>query len=199
MSYQNLKNHRKKRKQNIVYIMGDKCCICGYNKCQSALELHHLNPENKDFTISQTLNKELQTVINEIKKCVLVCANCHREIHAQIIEAPINSSFIEERAQEILKEQEKLLMHQVFYCKNCGAICSKKDSFCFKCYNFLKRKVERSTREKLKTLIRTESFLQIGRQYNVSDNAIRKWCISMNLPTKKTEIKKLSDDEWLQI
>ena len=198
MSYQNIKNHRKKRKQDIVYIMGDRCCLCGYNKCQSALELHHLNPKNKDFTISQT-SKQLETVIDEIKKCILVCANCHREIHAKIIKPPSTSSFMEERVKDVLENKGKLLNHQIFYCKNCGAVCSKKDSFCFKCYNFLRRKAERPTREELKTLIRTKSFVQIGKKYNVSDNAIRKWCVSMNLPSKKTSIKQFSDNEWLQI
>jgi hypothetical protein len=48
-------------------------------------------------------------------------------------------------------------------------------------------------------LIRTSSFLQIGRIYNVSDNAIRKWCKAANLPSKATEIKQYSDEEWEKI
>ena len=48
-------------------------------------------------------------------------------------------------------------------------------------------------------MIRKESFLCIGRRYNVSDNAIRKWCKTMNLPTKKTEIKQYSEEEWSNI
>jgi hypothetical protein len=51
----------------------------------------------------------------------------------------------------------------------------------------------------LKKLIRTKPFTQIGKQFNVSDNAIRKWCVSENLPTKKTEINKYSDEDWLLI
>lgn len=48
-------------------------------------------------------------------------------------------------------------------------------------------------------MIRKESFLCIGRRYNVSDNAIRKWCKAMNLPIKKTEIKQYSNEEWSNI
>jgi uncharacterized protein YjcR len=55
------------------------------------------------------------------------------------------------------------------------------------------------TREELKQLIRTTPFTKIGEKYNVSDNAIRKWCIQYNLPTKKTEIKKYSNEEWEKI
>lgn len=51
-------------------------------------------------------------------------------------------------------------------------------------------------REELKQLIRNQSFLAIGKQFNVSDNAIRKWCDKYNLPRKKTEIKNYSDKEW---
>ena len=199
MSYQRVKNHRKKRKRDIIYIMGDKCCICGYNKCQSALELHHLKPEEKDFTIGQTLNKDLKVILKELQKCVLVCANCHREIHSDLIEPLNNTSFIQSRANEILAQKNKLITHQVFYCKNCGNICSKKDSFCFKCSRLLKRQVERPSREVLKDLIRNKSFSAIGKDYNVSDNAIRKWCISMKLPSRKIDINKITNEEWLQI
>ena len=58
------------------------------------------------------------------------------------------------------------------------------------------RIVERPSREELKELIRTKSFLEIGRMFNVSDNAIRKWCDFEKLPRKKTEINKYSDEEW---
>ena len=194
-----MKNHRRKRKKDIIYIMGDKCCICGYNKCQSALELHHLKPEEKDFTIGQTLNKDLEIILKELQKCILVCANCHREIHSGLIESLNNTSFIQSRANEILTQKNKLITHQVFYCKNCGNICSKKDSFCLKCSNLLKRQIKRPSREVLKDLIRNKSFSMIGRIYNVSDNAIRKWCISMGLPSRKTDINKITDEEWLQI
>ena len=50
--------------------------------------------------------------------------------------------------------------------------------------------------EELKDLIRIKPFTKIGEQYQVSDNAIRKWCDKYNLPRKATEIKKYSDEEW---
>jgi len=60
---------------------GGKCEKCGYNKCITALEFHHLDPSEKDFTISNDHFK-LQEAIDESKKCILLCANCHRELHA---------------------------------------------------------------------------------------------------------------------
>lgn len=45
-------------------------------------------------------------------------------------------------------------------------------------------------------LIKTQSFTSIGKQFNVSDNAVRKWCDKYNLPRTKAEIKNYSDEEW---
>lgn len=59
---------------------GGSCARCGYNNCLKALEFHHLDPNKKDFTISNDHFKLLDAV-EESKKCVLLCANCHRELH----------------------------------------------------------------------------------------------------------------------
>jgi predicted HNH restriction endonuclease len=60
---------------------------CGYSKCESALEFHHLNPNEKDFNISsiRQLSNFTEKIKNELDKCILVCSNCHREIHSNII------------------------------------------------------------------------------------------------------------------
>lgn len=49
-----------------------------------ALEFHHLNPNKKDFGISGG-TKSFETLRPEVDKCILVCSNCHREIHANVI------------------------------------------------------------------------------------------------------------------
>lgn len=82
---------RKKRitnlKQYFVDYAGGKCSMCGYNKCLSALEFHHLDSEEKEFGISQKLSYEnKEKILKEMEKCILVCSNCHREIHDEIIQ-----------------------------------------------------------------------------------------------------------------
>lgn len=62
---------------------GGKCVRCGYNKCSSALEFHHLDPSKKDFTISNSQFR-LKDGVEESKKCVLLCSNCHKELHANL-------------------------------------------------------------------------------------------------------------------
>lgn len=62
-----------------------KCEICGYNKCIEALDFHHINVDEKDFAISVMINSQMNktNIINEINKCMILCANCHREIHSK--------------------------------------------------------------------------------------------------------------------
>jgi len=62
-------------------MLGGKCVKCGYNKCTHALEFHHQN-NNKEFTISKQWNsKTWELMKKEVKKCILLCSNCHRELH----------------------------------------------------------------------------------------------------------------------
>lgn len=76
-SYNQKKNEIQALKMNL------KCAKCGYNKCGAALEFHHINPEEKDEAISRMLsdNYTLDSVKEEIKKCVVLCSNCHHEFH----------------------------------------------------------------------------------------------------------------------
>lgn len=73
-------------KIQLVNLKGGCCERCGYNKYIGALEFHHLDPTKKDFTIAHlkltTLNNKIK---QELDKCILVCSNCHREIHGNII------------------------------------------------------------------------------------------------------------------
>ena len=74
---------RNRVKTKLVEYKGGKCQCCGYNRCIRALEFHHLDPSQKDFTISGK-SKSFETLKKEADKCILVCSNCHKEIHAGI-------------------------------------------------------------------------------------------------------------------
>ena len=75
---------RKKLKEELVKYKDGKCEMCGYNKCIDALEFHHKDPNEKDFGIaSNGHTRSFDQLKTEVDKCLLVCANCHREIHAK--------------------------------------------------------------------------------------------------------------------
>jgi len=64
---------------------GGKCQICGYNKCKSALDFHHIDPNTKKFNISgSSLNNPPVVILNELEKTVLLCKNCHAETHQRL-------------------------------------------------------------------------------------------------------------------
>ena len=64
----------------MIEYKGNKCEKCGYNKNIAALEFHHLDPNTKKFTLSDTHHNWEETK-EELDKCILVCSNCHRELH----------------------------------------------------------------------------------------------------------------------
>lgn len=74
------KNKRFEIKKFLVEFKGGKCEICGYSKSLRALQFHHTNPKEKDFNVGGVI-KINDEVIREINKCILVCSNCHSEIH----------------------------------------------------------------------------------------------------------------------
>ena len=76
---------RKKIRLRAIEESGGKCIKCGYNKYPEVLEFHHRNPTEKDFSISKKGHyRSWKRISEEIKKCDLLCANCHRELHAEI-------------------------------------------------------------------------------------------------------------------
>jgi hypothetical protein len=79
-------NRRRKLKYLVVKYKGGKCLYCGYKRCIWALDLHHVDELKKEFSLSaRGLTRSWEKIMQEADKCILVCANCHREIHAGIL------------------------------------------------------------------------------------------------------------------
>ena len=195
----------KRRRIDLIQVLGGKCCICGYDKCNAALEFHHVNPKTKLFGISQTgaLTYSLSKQLAEVKKCVLVCANCHREIHYDGLAIPkewknFYNEVIADKLMNSLYRHEDFKDLPLNKCPVCGKIIRDGETYCSQeCVHKAQRIVqERPDRNSLKEMIRTMPFTTIGSKYGVTDNAIRKWCDDYGLPRKKKEIKSYSDSEW---
>lgn len=168
-----VQKRRDKIKQMALYYKGGKCEKCGYNKCISALEFHHLDSNEKDFSISSKgYTRSWESVKAELDKCILVCSNCHREIHH---ESPKNI-FTEEELRKAINKSTN---------------CDEEIDSSAKNFNYKVPLDERPTKKQLLELILSKSFTEVGKIYGVSDNAIRKWCKSYGLPYTKKELKQL--------
>lgn len=71
---------RKALRERAIAHLGGQCCICAYQGCAGAFDFHHLDPLEKDFTISARFSS-WRMIKPELEKCVLLCCRCHREVH----------------------------------------------------------------------------------------------------------------------
>jgi hypothetical protein len=166
---------RKNLKKRAITLFGGKCLLCGYDKCIEALEFHHIEPEHKDIGIGKIYSnpKSWDKVVNELKKCILVCANCHREIH-------YNNITIEPKNYIVTLEVDYKLTESDNYHKCiCGVTVHNSKKFCSpKCDKKNRRRInwdsEKDNILRLKD-IENKPFVAIASIYGTSDNTIRKW------------------------
>lgn len=81
---------RRKLKQMVIEYKGEKCNICGYKRYAGAFDLHHIDASKKSFGLSvRGLTRSWDRIKEESDQCILVCANCHRELHGGIRSFPL--------------------------------------------------------------------------------------------------------------
>lgn len=130
---------RRNAKIRLLSICGNCCIVCGYNRCGAALEFHHLDPSLKEFSFSSGVPINFQRLVDEARKCVLCCSNCHREIETGIIELDNDA------VQKYQVAFEQRLAEDSYYteykkgkctpsCSDCGAQISYGAVRCLKCH-----------------------------------------------------------------
>lgn len=180
-SSERVKKWRESTKKRLVEGFGGKCAICKYSKCMDALEFHHINPSEKEFSLGGARGSILSwaKILNEAKKCILLCANCHREFHAGLVNIPSEiPKFDSEYAppSRLKNKNNKILIKEKTYCPICNSEKNNKLSTCsVSCSKIRIRKVERPTYEDLILELKKGNYCSVARKYGVSDNAVRKW------------------------
>lgn len=81
------RKYRDQRRELLDSLQADGCFFCG-EKEKACLDFHHLNPMEKDFNVRQKLTMSIDRLLAEAAKCIVVCANCHRKIHAGLLTLP---------------------------------------------------------------------------------------------------------------
>jgi len=195
-------------------IFSGKCQICGYDRTIKALCFHHVYPQDKEFMISQCWHYSWKRLIKELEKCVMICSNCHDEIHDNLIpiekiesihklnkDKLVNLTsdkyelYVKLKKENYIKSKEKFC----FICKK-KFVGSKNRKYCsYECLHFSQRRVVRPSMETLKNEIDEGiPWSRLGEKYKVSDNAIRKWAMvyglikTLDFP-KHLDKKKLSE------
>lgn len=181
---EHVKQWRTKTKERIIQSMGGCCVLCGYNKIQQALALHHLNPSEKEFSFGaiRAEPKKWITIVNELRKCVLVCHNCHTEVHAGVSVIPDNVRCFDESYIEYKAVLQKTIpiydapktTVQDKLCPVCGLVMPNSNRTCSRqCSGKLHRRFDWDSID-LAELLKTKSYLAIADDLGVSDAAVHK-------------------------
>jgi len=85
-----VKKRRRKVREMAVAYKGGRCQKCGYDRCMESLEFHHVEKNSKSFGISaKGYTRSWKAIKQELDKCIMLCANCHRELHAGFMESDV--------------------------------------------------------------------------------------------------------------
>lgn len=179
-SYNQLKGYIT-RKMEAIIKMGGKCVKCGYNKNLSALDFHHKDPSQKLFQLDARsfANRDKKKIEEELCKCVLLCANCHREEHNPELE--ISAIKIK---PNLFK---KIKITTESKCKKCNNIKYDNNSnLCRSCYVISRRIFDRPEKDQLlNDLVELKNSSQIAKKYSCSHKTIEKWFYGYGLDYKK--------------
>ena len=187
-------NKRRSLKTLLVNkIFENKCFLCSYSYSPRVYDFHHINKNNKNKNVSYYIaNWSIKNIIEEIVKCCMLCANCHRGVENNIdLQNQIKSNFSPKTTDEVSftiysefaskgyiydNTQRALIRDPRFIktCQDCNKEIDSKAKRCSACYRKTTEKIEWPSLEALHEELKLKSYSQLGRELGVSDNAIRK-------------------------
>lgn len=172
-TYEYQKIRGLKRKVELIEKRGGCCEKCGYNKNVAAFDFHHKNPNEKEYQLDvrKLSNTTMSNLMQEFEKCILLCANCHRELHSPDLDFY--------KVKEMLKSVDDSILEIKSNgkpkCLDCNCEINYTYKRCVKCNNIYKRKVERPKLDVLISEIKEHSQEWCAIKYGVSRSSIRRW------------------------
>jgi len=173
-----VKRWRERTKFRIIESMGGACCICGYKKYFVAMELHHIDPSQKELSFGNVTSNPAawSKIVKELRKCILLCSNCHKGVHHGLVNLPAEYPQFDEtfvnKNNDINSYVKAELMDECPVCKTLKPIVYKT---CSKgCASKLARKIDWNVVDLRKMQNDGLSDSAIGRTIGVSGGAVRK-------------------------
>jgi hypothetical protein len=166
-----VKRWRKSTKERMAEAFGGICCVCKNTYQPELFDFHHLNPEEKEFQMGSIRASSISwaRIVPELRKCVMVCSNCHRLIHYNYVVIPDDALRFNDNFEEYKSKKE--------YTKQC-VICSDpipeyQKTCSYKCAAKLSGKVDWDSID-LPKLKETMSNYKIAEMLDISEGAVRK-------------------------
>ena len=171
--YNKQKERALKRKLELIELKGGKCEICGYDRNISALDFHHIDPSIKNIQLDSRhlSNTNKEKIVEELNKCILLCSNCHRELHHPHLDKDNINNLIEE-----MTSKHSSLIKKKYFCKYCGKEMNytKGKKYCSKECRNLDSMKNNPTIEEIKTKYsELGSWEKVSKYFNCSRKKIR--------------------------
>lgn len=173
---------RQAYKKELVKLMGGECFLCGFKGHQAVFDLHHVEPSEKVFSISaQGYTRGWKKVLEEAKKCVLLCKNCHAVHHAK------------EEELDFSKFQNKKIEERIRFIEEKEKTKQKQDKEKIEKTEFEKKKTQEKEvieKEVLFKKVAFNGYSKTAREYNVSPTSIRRWISKYDVPVRLEEFRQ---------
>lgn len=189
-------NHRRHfLKEQAVAYKGGCCQRCGYSKCIEALTFHHIDPTQKEFSLSGNHSRSWAKIKVELDKCLLLCQNCHTEVHVEMREAeraghPINTEVPNQNSDAPFQTIYRRTPPKPQKHCACGAEIFQQSEQCMKCFSETRETIGWPPDEELVVLMSQIPMVQVARRIGCSDNAIRKHCEKHGIPFPTRQSRK---------
>jgi len=173
-TYEYQKLRGLKRKLFLVDQRGGCCEKCGYNKNLAAFEFHHKDPGAKESQLDmrKLSNSTMEWIESEFEKCLVVCANCHREVHNEDLLVKDVRERVKNLEQTILINKPKVNKPK---CCDCGVEINYTYKRCRPCNEKNKRIFVRPDIDELKKEIKEHGVMWCANKYGVSHATIGRW------------------------
>lgn len=199
---------RKYGKENFSFEILEECTIDDLNQKEEYYIQQYNSVVPNGYNVEEKMNggrsyfltyskDDFQNIISDIKFSSLSFAEIAEkyDLDASMIYY-INRGDYHTVTNETYPLRTLQFPREINYCVDCGKQIYYTSTRCVECDHIRQQRCSHPSREELKHLIRINNFLQIGKTYGVSDNAVRKWCKQMDLPHKAATIKSITDEEW---